>query len=69
MVELARCPCGEIPHSLGIISEQSTPKCDLVTGNCCSEWKIEFINNYHLTNSDQCMELAIAAWNKAPRAK
>lgn len=69
MVELARCPCGEIPDSLGIISDQDRPKWANVTGNCCSEWEIEFRANYCPTDSEECMQLAIAAWNNAPRAK
>jgi len=37
-------------------------------GNCCGEWMIEFRTNYEPFHSDKCMELAIAAWNNAPRA-
>ncbi len=65
------CPCGRIPDQLYIAPGNSS-KYALVSGCCCREWIVEFrINSFRLNSldieSDEAMELAIAAWNSAPR--
>lgn len=69
MTELARCPCWKIPHDLGIDAEHDRPKYARACGTCCSEWWIEFRNQYHEINSAESFELAKKAWNEAPRGK
>lgn len=65
-VGLKRCPCGKIPNELFVSSTESR-KWANVNGSCCGEWMIEFRTNYKPLNSDECMALAIEAWNNAPR--
>lgn len=67
MMVLKPCPCGEIPTELGI-QPSSTSKWAWVYGNCCGEWSIEFRTEYKDTDTDECMDLAIDAWGRAPRA-
>jgi len=64
---LARCPCGEIPPALSIVDTGQGGKYKSVMGLCCGEWMVEFRANYHADNSPECLDLAIDAWNGAPR--
>lgn len=64
--ELKACPCGKTPKLLGI-QEGSTVKWAWAYGNCCSDWNVEFRTGYKPTDSDECMEYAIEAWNSAQR--
>ena len=64
--ECAACPCGEIPERLCIVEQGG--KYAMVCGNCCDDWHIEFRTNYHAFGSPELNALALAAWNKAPRA-
>lgn len=65
MSNLKQCPCGETPDGLLIVDNGS--KWAFVSGNCCNEWNIEFRTHYHRIDSDECMGLAIEAWNSAKR--
>jgi hypothetical protein len=66
MTTLKPCPCGKTPTSLSISDNGS--KWAYVSGNCCGEWSIEFRTQYNLIETDECMSLAIAAWNEADRS-
>jgi len=66
MQNLKPCPCGETPKSLRIADNGS--KWAYVSGNCCDEWSIEFRTQYHRINTDECMALAVEAWNAAGRS-
>jgi len=68
MGELKPCPCGKIPSELHIIGEDRQ-KWQYVSGGCCSTWEIEFRSFYNPTGSEELMELAIEAWNNAPRGE
>ncbi len=63
--KLKPCPCGKTPKELAI----NTTDCKWfhAGGSCCGEWEIEFRSNYTDATSGAAMELAIAAWNDAPR--
>lgn len=63
---LAPCPCGETPGTLSIIPGSSS-KWAWVCGDCCGDWHIEFRTNYKALDSPECRELALEAWNAAPR--
>ncbi len=65
--KLKPCPCGKIPKSL-CIEQSNTVKWALVSGSCCGEWIIQFRTKYYNIDSKECMYLAIADWNTAPRA-
>lgn len=65
---LLSCPCGKTPTRL-LIDDGPPCKWAYVTGDCCSEWSVEFRTNYKATNSSACMALAIAAWNSTPRVR
>jgi hypothetical protein len=65
--KLAPCPCGQIPESLCINDNGQGYKWAMTSGSCCGEWNIEFRTNYLGINSKECMDLAISAWNNAPR--
>ena len=67
MSNLKRCPCGKIPESVDIYDACQGGKWAFVTGSCCDEWHIEFRAEYKAIDSDECMVLAIEAWNDAPR--
>lgn len=67
MIELAPCPCGKVPKDLGIEAEHDRPKYAYVCGTCCSEWWIEYRNQYAELNSAESLERATKAWNEAPR--
>jgi len=66
MEGLKPCPCGKTPTKL-LISQSETTKYAYIYGNCCTEWIIEFRTKYYKLDSPECMELAIAEWNNAPR--
>ena len=64
---LKKCPCGETPMELHISDAGQGGKWATVSGACCDEWMIEFRTNYHDLDTDECMDLAIDAWNGAAR--
>jgi hypothetical protein len=66
---LKRCPCGKVPNSLFVTDANQGGKYANVNGDCCGEWTIEFRTGYSKVGSDDCMSVAVAAWNDAPRAK
>ena len=66
MSRLKRCPCGEIPQSLGI-TDTLSGKWILITPDCCGEWTIEARNSYCI--DDERDDNAAIAWNDAPRAE
>lgn len=61
------CPCGQTPKELFITNVNSGTKYAYVYGSCCSQWEVEFRTEYRDADSDECMQLAIEAWNEAPR--
>ena len=65
MVKLKSCPCGETPKSLLLVD--NGVKWAYATGNCCNEWHVEFRTGYNKLESDECMALAVEAWNLATR--
>ena len=67
MDKTKQCPCGEQHPKLIITDAGQGQKYALAYGHCCGEWCIEFRANYTEFDSDECMELAIDAWNQAPR--
>ena len=69
MKEVAVCPCGQTPKALFIRDNGQGIKWASVCGDCCGEWAIEFRTQYKPFNSDECMALAIDAWNDAPRSR
>lgn len=66
-VVIKPCPCGKASPNL-CIEKSSTAKWALVYGGCCGEWIVEFRTKYHHIDSPECIELATAKWNRAPRA-
>lgn len=64
--DLLVCPCGKTPDRL-VICESYSCKWAWVSGNCCSEWNVEFRTKYYKIDSPECMDLAIREWNSAPR--
>ena len=68
-MKLKRCPCGKVPEELCISDAGQGSKWAYVTGFCCGEWNIEFRTGYFDFASPECMDLAIQAWNEAPRAE
>ena len=66
--QLKPCPCGNTPPELYITDAGQGGKWALVAGACCGEWHIEFRTSYDPIDSPKCMESAIDAWNRAPRA-
>jgi len=66
-MELKKCPCGKVPIELGIDGDGRAEKWAYVHGSCCSEWNIEFRTGYREIGSEGIMEVAIKAWNSAPR--
>lgn len=65
---LKSCPCGSPIDALIISDAGQGGKWAWVSGNCCGKWSIEFRTEYNSLESYECMELAIKAWNAAPRA-
>lgn len=68
MSELKPCPCGKIPTSLSIVDSGQGTKWGNAFGSCCNEWSIEFRTYYNDINTDECMQLAVEAWNETTRA-
>lgn len=66
-VKIAVCPCGKIPTAIGIYGDNQVQKWAFAVPDCCGEWMIEFRSNYLHPESAECKELAIRAWNDAPR--
>ena len=66
---LLPCPCGKTPEKLYIHDTGQGGKWANVNGDCCGVWEIEFRTDYLDYQSDECMALAITAWNDAPRAR
>ncbi len=66
MLELKHCPCGATPTALNL-SEGSTYRWGYASGNCCSQWEIEFRTKGR-PNEPEYMQAAIDEWNLAPRA-
>lgn len=66
MQELKPCPCGQTPTSLDVIIGDCS-KWAYVSGNCCSEWNVEFRTEYNPVESEECKALAVEAWNRASR--
>ena len=64
---LKKCPCGATPKELSITDAGQGGKYAMVSSDCCGEWEIEFRTEYNNIESDECNELAIKAWNNAPR--
>ena len=64
---LKPCPCGQVPEALTITDNGQGYKWASATGTCCDEWSVEFRTQYNDYTSDACRELAIEAWNEAPR--
>jgi hypothetical protein len=69
MSDLRKCPCGKHSKELSISGADLGGKWAHVSGYCCGEWVIEFRTMQEPLDSDECMKLAIMAWNGAPRAK
>ncbi len=67
MSELKPCFCGKIPDCLDIADTGQGSKWALAVPGCCGEWSIEFRTNYLDFKSDDCMKLAVEAWNDSPR--
>lgn len=65
----AACPCGNTPKELYVTDAGQGGKWAWVYGGCCGEWHIEFRAEYNDPESEKCKELALEAWNAAPRAK
>ncbi len=59
------CPCGKQPTML-MLELDKDRKRGHVFGDCCSEWMVEFNNNYNV-DKDKMAERAKVAWNRAPR--
>ena len=68
MEEAKKCPCGQTPLHLHVVDNGQGTKYASVYGSCCGEWLIEFSANYKALDSKECYELAVKAWNEAPRA-
>jgi hypothetical protein len=68
MTTLNLCPCGKVPNKLDITDAGQGGKWANVMGDCCGFWEIEFRTEYSPIESDECMKLAIEAWNDAPRS-
>ena len=66
MKDLQPCPCGQTPTALGL-QPGDTGSWAFTFGNCCSDWNVEFRLYHEPLDSDDAMELAIEAWNNAPR--
>ena len=67
MSELLPCPCGKIPEMLIVSDAGQGGKWAYVSGNCCSEWELEFRTDYYNLDTKECLDLATERWNEAPR--
>ena len=65
MSDLKRCPCGAQPSEVGVVGN-APAKWMYVSADCCGIWEVEFRSHYK--TGDKLRELAIDAWNRAPRA-
>ena len=62
---LRPCPgCGEIPERLGVSDACSLPS-GWVRPDCSCDWGFEF--DTRLKFGDELYQLAVKAWNEAPR--
>ncbi len=61
------CPCGKTPNKLCLTDAGQGMKWAWASCDICGEWSIEFRTRYHPLDSKECMDLAIADWNDAPR--
>lgn len=66
MMELKPCPCGKTPKVV-IVCNQGQHKWNHAYPGCCGEWFIEFRQGNE-TEPEKIMQLAIAEWNRTPRA-
>ncbi len=66
---LALCPCGKQPKELSLEDNGQGRKWATASGDCCSEWQIEFKTEYNDLDTAVCMDLAVKAWNDTPRAR
>jgi len=66
-IKLKKCPCGEIPETLGLSGNKTNLEWAYVFGDCCGEWSVECWTNYNPLDSPEVHELAVEAWNGAPR--
>jgi len=66
-MKLKKCPCGKIPEYIGITDSGQGGKWAGASGSCCGAWEIEFRTQYFPPSSKEIMELAVEAWNEAPR--
>lgn len=64
--EIRPCFCGATPDQLAI-TEGSSSKYAWAACEWCAEWSIEFRTNYS-QDPDELQQLAVEAWNRAPRA-
>lgn len=67
MVDLKRCPCGQDPKDVSIYNPNQGGKWASVVPDCCGEWMVEFRLNYEDPDSSEAKQLAVEAWNNAPR--
>lgn len=65
MEKLKPCPCGKTPETLLLVDNGS--EWAYACGSCCNEWHIEFRTFYKELDSNECMALAVEAWNLANR--
>lgn len=63
---IKRCPCGEVPIDLAV-NEGSTRTYAFASCNVCAEWAVEFRTVRHDPHSKESYEVAVQAWNAAPR--
>jgi len=63
---LEPCPCGKTPAYLCLTPGESC-KWAWVSGDCCTEWNVEFKTHYKDIDSNECKKLALEAWNRSPR--
>jgi hypothetical protein len=69
IVSLRPCPCGMTPERLCVEGDHPRPKWARVSGQCCNSWSIEYRNNYAVLDTAEADQVAMAAWNAAPRAQ
>ena len=67
MSELKRCGCGKVPKELHISENGQGGKYATCAGSCCGDWETEFRCDYAAIDSDECMAMAVDAWNALPR--
>lgn len=67
MTNLKPCPCGKTPEKLAIYDSEAY-RYSRAYGTCCSEWEIEFRGDDNPLDDVRTYNLAVEAWNAAPRA-